>query len=297
DRAEWDWVQQDSTGRLGISMGWHPEQGFIARNWDGYNEGMAVYLLAFGSQAHPVKDGAYQAWTAPYPKYWRGSGPTRHLAFAPAFGHQWGPMWIDYRGIRDATMREAGFDYFENCRRAAYAQRAYAIANPMGWAGYGANIWGLTACDGPGDVTLPYQWRTARFSGYSARGPLGEPDGFDDGTLAPTAALSFLPFAPEICLPATQALHRRYGAHIYGQYGFIDSFNPSFRAAGQPLERGTVIPGLGWVDSDYLGIDQGPILGMIANYRDGMIWQATRKAPNLVRGLRRAGFKGGWLGR
>jgi hypothetical protein len=61
------------------------------------------------------------------------------------------------------------------------------------------------------------------------------------------------------------------------------------------LERGRVDRRAGWVDSDYLGVDQGPILGMIANYKTGIIWKATRKVPNLVRGLKRAGFTGGWL--
>ena len=295
-RAEWDWVQAGSTGGMGLSMGWHPDQGFIARNWDGYIEGMAVYLLALGSPTHPVKDGAYEAWTAPYPKYWRGEGNTRHLAFAPAFGHQWGPMWIDYRGIQDATMRTAGFDYFENSRRAAYAQRAYAIANPSGWAGYGPDIWGFSPCDGPG-VAIDHRGRKVDIAGYSARGPVGEPDGYDDGTLAPTAALGFLPFAPEIALPAAAALRRFGGGAAYGRYGFFDSFNPSLRGTSVTPEAGHIDPRAGWVDSDYLGIDQGLILGMIANYHNGGIWRAMRRDATLRRGLQRAGFTGGWLGR
>jgi hypothetical protein len=294
DRAEWDWVQQHSTGGKAISMGWHPESGFIARNWDGYIEGMAVYILALGSRSHPVKDGAYEAWAVPYPKYWRGAGATRHLAFAPSFGHQWGPMWIDYRGIYDATMREAGFDYFENCRRAAYAQRAYAIANPMHWKGYSKDVWGLTACDGPG-AAAQFNGKATHFDSYSARGPLGMPDENDDGTLAPTAALSFMPFAPEICIPAAEALRRQYGRHIYGRYGFFDSFNPSLTDTQVHIEKGKIDPHLGWVDDDYLSVDQGPILGMIANYRSEIIWAATRKVPNLIHGLKRAGFAGGWL--
>jgi hypothetical protein len=75
-------MQANSTGGKAISMGWHPESGFIERNWDGYNEGMALYLLALGSRSHPAKDGAYEAWTAPFPKYWRGEGANRYLAIA-----------------------------------------------------------------------------------------------------------------------------------------------------------------------------------------------------------------------
>ena len=297
DRTEWDWMQANSTGGKGISMGWHPESGFIERNWAGYIEGMALYFLALGSRSHPARDGAYEAWTAPYPKYWRGEGANRYLSFAPHFGHQWGPMWVDYRGIYDVTMRAAGFDYFENCRRATYAQRNYAIANPMGWDGYSKDIWGMTACDGPGDLVVNFKGKPTQFYGYRAYGPTGMPDEEDHGTLAPTAAVASISFAPEICIPAARALRHFQGGRLYGTYGFLDSFNPSFRDTHVRLEKGSVDSRLGWVDSDYLSVDQGPILGMIANYKTGIVWNTTRKVPNLVRGLTRAGFTGGWLNR
>jgi hypothetical protein len=135
----------------------------------------------------------------------------------------------------------------------------------------------------------------AQFRGYSARGPVDEPDGYDDGTLAPTAALSSMPFAPEICVPAALALHRRYGAQIYGEYGFHDSFNPSFRDTSARLETGSVDATTGWVATDWLGLDQGPILGMLANYRSEAVWRVMRKSATIRRGLIRAGFTGGWL--
>lgn len=289
-RADWRWF---TNARGTVSMGWHPESGFIERAWDGYNEGMMVYVVGLGSGARPLADGAWDAWAKTYPAFWRGEGATRHLAFAPLFGHQYSQMWIDFRGIRDATMRREGFDYFENSRRATYANRAYCIANPMGWAGYGRDIWGLTACDGPGDVTRPYRARTATFFGYAARGPLGQPDERDDGTIAPTAALGSLAFAPEIGVPAARAMRRWPG--LYGRYGFRDSFNRSFDFADAGSRSGTVGP-RGWVARDWLGIDQGAILGAIANTRDEGVWRVMRRSPAIRRGLLRAGFSGGWLG-
>lgn len=290
DRADWPWFQNQ---RSIVSMGWHPESGFIERGWDGYNEGMMVVLLGLGATRHPLPADAWAAWTRPYPNCWRGEGDTRHLAFAPLFGHQYSQMWIDFRGIRDAPMREAGFDYFENSRRATYANRAYCIANPRGWEGYSRDLWGLTACDGPGNVRLPFKGQPTEFFGYSARGPLGQPDERDDGTIAPTAALGSLPFAPEICVPAGEALRRVPG--LYGQYGFRDSFNPSFRYPDQRIETGTVDPQTGWVAGDWIGIDQGAILGQIANHRDDAVWRVMRRSPVIRRGLERAGFTGGWL--
>ena len=293
-RADWNFFRFD--GRKPISMGWHPETGLIPANWTGYNEGMAVNLLALAAPVHGVPAALWEQWTAPYPRCWRGEGPTRHLAFAPLFGHQYSHIWIDFRGIRDKPMRAAGLDYYENSRRATFANRAYCVANPLRWDGYSEHIWGLTACDGPGGFTLPFKGEQRRFHDYSARGPIGQPDGLDDGTIAPTAALGSLPFAPEIVIPCAEAMLRDHGARLYGRYGFLDSFNPSFRYHGLKVARGSVDPAQGWVGADYLGIDQGPILLQAANHRSGFVWQVMREVPAIRLGLRRAGFTGGWLG-
>jgi len=292
NRADWNFFRSD--GRRAISMGWHPGDGLIPANWVGFNEGMFVNILALGSATHPAPADLWQQWTATYPDYWRGRGPTRRLAFAPLFTHQYSQIFIDFRGIRDSVMRKAGFDYFENSRRETYANRAYCAANPMGWRGYSRDLWGLTACDGPGDFTLPYRGSRRKFYGYGARGPGGEPGGIDDGTIAPTAALGSLPFAPEIVLPCAGQLLRQH--RLFDRYGFKDAFNPSFTYAGVKVDTGTVDPRHGWVAKDYLGIDQGPILLQAANYRDDFVWRYMCRVPTIRRGLKRAGFTGGWLG-
>ena len=263
-------------------MGWHQE-GLIPANWVGFNEGMFVNILALGSPTHPGPDTLWKQWTAPYPKFWRGEGPTRRIAFAPLFPGQYSQIFIDFRGIRDAVMREAGFDYFENSRRETYANRAYCIANPMGWQGYSGRLWGLAACDGPGDFRFPYKGQMREFFGYGARGPVGEPDGRDDGTMTPSA-LGALPFAPEIVIPAAEAMHQ--WPSLFDKYGFHDSFNPSFTFGGARLETGTVSSRTGWVAKDYLGIDQGPILLQAANHRSDFIWRYMRRVPAIRRGLR-----------
>src|ERR1700721_4900821 len=104
------------------------------------------------------------------------------------------------------TMRAAGFDYFENSHRATYAQRNYAIANPMGWDGYSKGIWGLSACDGTGDLVINFKGTPTQIYGYAAYGPKGMPDEEDHGTLAPTAVVASIPFAPEICILPPWAL-------------------------------------------------------------------------------------------
>lgn len=289
-RVDWKWMQNHPPL---VSMGWLPESGFIRKDWSGYNEGMMVYVLALGSPTHPLGPEAWEVWTRSYGESWGVFQGQEYLAFGPSLGHQYSHVWIDFRDIQDGWMRERGLDYFLNSRRAALAQREYAIANPMKWKDYGENVWGLTACDGPQHTQQEYRGEQRAFRGYSARGA-GLADAFDDGTITPTAAVASLPFAPEIVIPATEEMHRRYGDYLYSSYGFLDSFNPSFDY-DIPLKTGRIVPGKGWVASDYIGIDQGPILAMIANYRNDFVWSVMKKNRYIRDGLKKAGFQGGWL--
>lgn len=287
-RAEWTWVSPRAPA---VSMGWKPEEGFLAYDWIGYDEAMILYFLALASPTHPIAPAAWQAWSARYPEHWGTFFGQEHLKFPPLFGHQYSHLWVDFRGIADPFMKGKGLDYFENSRRATLAQRAYAIANPDGWKGYGADVWGLTACDGPGDLVLTVDGKERTFRGYAARGMAS----YDDGTLAPTAMLASLPFAPAEVLSGLRTLRASYGDAIYGEYGFFDAFNPSFPASAAP-SQGKLVANVGWVDVDYLGIDQGPIVGMIENYRSDLVWRVMRGSAMLRTGLLRAGFTGGWLG-
>jgi hypothetical protein len=289
-RIDWNWAQPRAPA---ICHGWHPETGFIQRDWLGYCEAMIVYILALGSPTHAVPSEAWSKWCSTYDASWGTVFGQEYLTFPPLFVHQYTHTWIDFRGIRDAYMRRKDLDYFDNSRRATYAQRAYTIANPMGWKGYGENVWGMTGCDGPANVVVEDAGRKLRFRAYSARG-VGTLYTDDDGTIAPPATASSIAFAPEIVLPALQQMANAYGDTIYGQYGFLDAFNLSFDY-DKPLHFGRRAPGFGWVDIDYLGIDQGSTLAMIANHRSDLVWRTMRGHPTIRRGLERAGFIGGWL--
>ncbi|MBM3879788.1 MAG: Tat pathway signal protein [Verrucomicrobia bacterium] len=257
-RVDWGWML--AGGSL-LSMGWHPERGFIEHRWIGYNEAMILYVLGLGASRDPLPATCWEAWTRGY--RWETHYGQSFVVFPPLFGHQYSHCWIDFRGRTDAFLRARGIDYFENSRRATLAQRAYAIANPRGHPGYGPWVWGLTACDGPG---LPSTL------GYRARG--APPPENDDGTLAPTAVGGSLPFAPEVCLPTLRHLYDQYRAQLWTAYGFRDAFNLR----------------VGWWDPDVLGIDQGPMLLMAENHRTGRVWRRFMQAPEVQRGLARAGF-------
>ena len=207
----------------------------------------------------------------------------RSLYSGPLFTHQLSHLWIDFRGLRDAFMRDHGSDYFENSRQATYVQQAYAVHNPMQFAGYGENCWGFTACDGPGWVTRAIKGKERRFFDYVAR---GVPDGPDDGTIAPWAVAASLPFAPEIVAP-TLANMGGLHVHVKNRYGFKASINPVYHLHDND--------GIGWVSRYHFGINEGPTVLMIENYRSGLPWQLMRGSAAIRRGLERADFRGGWL--
>ncbi len=293
-----DWVWAAPRPPL-VAMGWTPEANFIHVDWQGYNEAMMLYVLAIASPTHPIDPAAWKAWTQTYDASWGSFQGQEHLGFAPTLGHQYSHTWIDFRGIQDDYMRSHGIDYFTNSQRAALSQREYAIHNPMEWTGYGANVWGLTACNGPRRGLRPgevdrYVNDKKTFYGYIARGA-GLIGTIDDGTIAPTAAAGSIAFVPEIVIPTIAEMQKKYGENLYTKYGFIDAFNPSFTYADRPLRTGKVVPDVGWFDTMYIGIDQGPIVAMIENYRSDFVWKVMRKNPYIRDGLKKAGFIGGWL--
>ena len=288
ERVEWTW---EEVRPHAVSMGWTPENGFHTYDWRGYNEAMILVILALGSPTHPVEA---SAWATYHSTDTVGTlYGQQFVQFAPLFGHQYSEVWIDFRGITEPVIGAQGIDWFENSRRATLAQHAYAVENPAGWRDYGDRLWGLSACDGPMDATVTIDGRPRAFHSYTARG-VALNDIRDDGTIAPTAAASSIVFTPELSIPAIREMSTRYGANLYAQYGFLDAFNPTLRTSEQ-LKHGRVDPAQGWFDVDYLGIDEGPIVAMIENYRSELVWKTMRKNPHVIAGLKRAGFSGGWL--
>ena len=277
-RADWFWALN---GGATVTHGWKPESGFLPFRWEGYDEAMLLYVLALGSPTHPIPASSYAAWTSTYE--WKTIYNIEFLYAGPLFTHQLSHIWIDFRNIQDAYMRERGIDYFENSRRATRIQQEYAIRNPNGYNHYGEFCWGITASDGPGETTLQVDGVQREFFDYRAR---AVPFGPDDGTIAPWAVIASLPFAPEIVLP-TLADFGRYKRQGDDKYGFKATFNPTFPDPGGAPN--------GWVSSWHFGLNEGPIVTMIENYESDLIWTLMSRCPFVISGLRIAGFNGGWL--
>lgn len=252
-RVDWSWMAR---GGEVLSMGWLPPSAFLTSNWIGYNEAMILYIMAIGAETNALPASSWNRWTNGYS--WATLYGQSFLRFPPLFGHQYSHCWVDFRHLADSYMLERQSTYFENSRRATLAQRAYCIANPSGRVGYSSNVWGITACDGP--------------NGYSARG--APPAENDDGTIAPTAAGGSIAFTPEYSIPTLRHFYTQYRKSIWTAFGFRDAFNL----------------GAQWWGPDTLGIDQGPIVIMIENYRTQRVWKRFMRNPEIQRGLDRIGF-------
>ena len=277
-RADWTWA---CNGGATPTHGWTPEGGFLRYRWEGYDEALLLYVLGLGSPTHPLPIESYMARASTY--QWKEIYGYELLYGGSLFIHQYSHIWVDFRGIQDAFARDRGIDYFENSRRATYVQREYAIRNPLDFAGYGENFWGLTASDGPGWTTRKIHGIERSFFDYVAR---GAPYGPDDGTVAPWAVVASLPFAPEIVLPTVRHFEDVY-PQVTGKYCLRCSFNLTF-----PNEADA---DAGWTSPYHYGINLGPVVLMCENHRSGLLWRLMSACPYIVTGLRRAGFRNGWL--
>lgn len=246
-----DW-QWMMAGGSTLNMGWYPESGFLDAWWNNYCEDLILYLLAIGSPTHPIPA---SIWDNVSRKAERYAGYTS-IECGPLFTHQYSHVWVDFRGIHDAYA-----DYFENSVYATLANRAYCVDEfSKKFRTYSENVWGLTAGDGP--------------DGYKAYG--GSPRWFEkpDGTVLPTAPAGSIVFTPELSIAALKYMYDNYKDRIWGKYGFSDSFN---------LDRN-------WVASDALGIDEGPIVLMIENYRSGMVWKYFMRNKCIKDAMKAVGF-------
>jgi len=277
-RTDWQWA---CNGGATLTHGWTPESGFLLYRWEGYDEAVLLYVLGLGSPTHPLPPESYAAWVSTYE--WKKIYGYEFIYGGPLFIHQYSHVWVDFRGIQDAFVRDKGIDYYENSRRATYVQQEYAIRNPLEFVGYGEHFWGLTASDGPGWTTRKLHGVERSFFDYIAR---GAPYGPDDGTVAPWAVVSSLPFAPEIVLPTVRHFQDVYPA-ITGEYCFRCSVNLSFPNATDA--------DAGWTSPCHFGINLGPVVLMCENHRSGLPWRLMRACRYVVTGLRRAGFTNGWL--
>jgi hypothetical protein len=271
--VEWDWYRENSASDF-LYWHWSPQWAWqIHHPLVGFNEVMITYLLAMSSPTHAVPvDLYYSGWAGQsktaidYRGGWSGAHDGDHYGN----GHTYygikldvgvgtgGPLFFthySYIGFDPHSLRDCfTSSYFENNRNIALINRAYSIANPKHFKGYGANAWGLTASDGP--------------EGYVPHAP---DDNDDKGTLTPTGALASFPYTPEASMTAFKHYYRDLGAEMWDIYGPRDAFSPSHN----------------WISPIYMGLNQAPITVMIENYRTGLVWKQFMSNPEIGDMLKR----------
>lgn len=257
--TDWNWF---TNGQDVLFWHWSPTVGWAMNHpLHGHNEGQITYVLAAASPTSPIADSVYHKGWASGDIFLNGGkfyGIPLPLGMdygGPLFFTHYSYLGLDPRGLRDRYA-----DYWQQNVNHTLINRRHAIENPNGYKGYGKNSWGFTASDGP--------------TGYSAHDPLN-----DRGVITPTAALSSFPYTPKYSMQALRHFYEKMGDTLWGDYGFKDAFSPS----------------ADWVADSYLAIDQGPIIGMIENYRSGLLWELFMSHPDVQNGLRRLGFTSPWL--
>ena len=251
--VEWDWYARDGDVLI---WHWSPKHGWAMNHpVRGWNECLIAYVLAASSPTHAIAPRAYHEGWASGPQFLNGrSFYGIPLPLGPDFG---GPLFFahySFLGLDPRGLSDRYADYWEQNVAHTRINREHCIRNPNGFAGYGADCWGLSASDS--------------VAGYAAHAP-----DHDLGVITPTAALSSFPYAPEACMDALRGF-ASLGDRLWTEHGFRDAFSPDS----------------GWDAPSCLAIDQGPIVAMIENYRSGLLWRLVMSCREIRRGLKRLGF-------
>jgi len=268
ETVEWDWYRENAQSDF-LYWHWSPQWGFqIHHPLIGFNEVMVVYLLAIASPTHGVPAQMYYSgWASQNPRAleyrqgWSGTSDGNHYANGnsyfgvtldvgvgrggPLFFTHYSFLAFDPHRLRDRYTPS----YFDNNRNIALINRAWCVANPKHYAGYGADAWGLTASDGPADYV-----------------PAAPDSANDLGTIALTGALASFPYTPDASLAALRHYYRDLGADLWDIYGPRDAYNPSAN----------------WVSPIYMGLNQAPIVAMVENYRTGLLWKTFMANPEVA---------------
>jgi hypothetical protein len=261
--VDWIWFRRDPKNDA-IFWHWSPDYAwFIHNRLAGWNEVMITYLLAIASPTHSAPASFYDTGWAGGSSY---SQPHNVEGIelkvgegvgGPLFFTHYSFMGFDPRGLHDKYT-----NYFDQNRNMATINLKYCERNPAEYAGYGSDDWGITAVDGPGGY-VPYEPNPA--NKYE----------LDDGTIAPTGAISSMPYLPEASMRALKHFYRDKGSELWGPFGFRDAFNQQ----------------QDWVANINMGLNQGPMVVMVENYRSGLIWKTFMKNPEIKQALQRIGFQ------
>lgn len=256
EAIEWSWYRKDNENVL--YWHWSADKGWIKNlKITGWNECLIVYILAASSPTYSIPETVYHEGWARNGDLANGSLFYGHkLPLGRDYG---GPLFFShysFLGIDPRNLKDRYADYWEQNRNHSLINYKYCMENPKNYYGYSGDCWGLTASDGN--------------TGYSAHSPSN-----DRGVIAPTAAISSIPYTPEESMKALHFFYYKMGDKLWSDYGFIDAFNLSAN----------------WFDDQHIAIDQGPVVIMIENYRTRLLWNLLMSDTEIQAGLIKLGFQ------
>ncbi len=255
NEVEWEWY---TNGQEVLTWHWSPDYAWtINHQIRGYNEALITYVLASSSPTYPIDTPVYHNGWSAGDQFYNGQQyyGQWQLPLGPDYG---GPLFFahySFLGLDPRGLQDSYTNYWEQNVNHTLINRAYCMENPKQFLGYGEDNWGLTASD--------------NHLGYSAHSPTN-----DLGVITPTAAISSMPYTPEYSLQAMRNFYENYEGRLWGPYGFYDAFNITED----------------WFATNYLAIDQGPIIVMIENHRTGLLWDLFMSCPEVKTGLIKLGF-------
>lgn len=254
ETVEWDWYTKNEDV---LYWHWSPDKEWIMNHpIRGYNEALITYFLAAASPAHAVSASVYH-------EGWAGNGAIINnksfYGITLPLGYDYGgPLFFahySFLGLDPRNLQDTYANYWTQNVNHSLINHAHAVANPKKFVGYSDANWGFTASD--------------NHVGYAAHSPAN-----DLGVITPTAAVSSLPYTPELSMKALRFFYYTLGERLWGDYGFYDAFNITE----------------GWTATSYLAIDQGPMILMIENYRSGLLWDLFMSAPEAQVAMDKLGF-------
>lgn len=258
--VEWDWFRQN--GKKVLYWNWSPNSGFAVNvPVQGWNECLITYVLAASSPTHAIPRPVYDSGFA------RNGAMVNNniyygyqLPLGPSLG---GPLFFEhysFLGINPNGLTDTYGNYTTQTKNHTLINYNYCKANPKGYFGYSDSVWGLTSSDVE--------------NGYNANSPTN-----DISVIAPTGAISSLPYTPNESMAALKFDYYVLGDKLWKDYGLVDAFSLNNI----------------WFANSYLAIDEGPIIIMTENYRTGLIWNLFTSCPEIKAGMLSLGFSASYL--
>ncbi|MDP3790723.1 MAG: glucoamylase family protein [Candidatus Omnitrophota bacterium] len=261
-----NWAYFLNTAKRQFSHGWFPDSGIMPATWDRpTDEAILVSLLAISANLNN-SDMLMTMYSWPRAVGEYGGYSVVNSYFGSLFTYVFAHCFFDFEKLGTDNPSYAGstnvpVNWWMNSVNAAYANRQFCIDNAINYDSYDENSWGITICEYP----------SGQYSDFLGAAPCESNSAtpYHNGTIAPYGAISSMPLmrispdeTPDMnsAFKTLRYYYQTYYHHLWGEYGPKDSFNHNREFSNA-----------------YLGIDVGPEVLMIENYRSGLIWNNFMK--------------------